>query len=40
LIPFDARDADRNGVIDVRDSKICTKQCTLRNCAVVQGGPI
>lgn len=31
--PGDPRDADRNGVINTIDVKLCTKQCTRPNCA-------
>ncbi len=32
--PGDTRDADRNGVINPIDVKLCIKQCTRPNCAV------
>lgn len=33
-LPGDARDADRDGLITVRDAKACIQRCTRPNCAV------
>lgn len=33
-VPGDPRDADRDGLITVRDAKLCIQRCTLPNCAV------